>query len=90
VAEVAMDSSPCLANWAAVTRLLKEEGEQVAQHSFLLLPPHPRLFTNALQLPHLSKHLALRLHEAVASKYLHEAQQSLVVFGFLAQQFLAF
>jgi len=86
---VARDSSPCLANWAAVTRLLKEEGEQVAQHSFLYFPSHPLLFTEEAQLLHLSKHLALRLHEAVASKYLHEAQQSLVVFGFLAQQFLA-
>jgi len=32
VADVAMDSSPCLSNWAAVTRLLKEEGEQDSQH----------------------------------------------------------
>jgi len=33
VADVAMDSSPCLSNWAAVTRLLKEEGEQDSQQS---------------------------------------------------------
>jgi len=86
-----MDSSPCLSNWAAVTRLLKEElstensenkrGEQDLQQSFetgpaVNLPLHLPSFAILGQLVYLSMHLALSMHLRVASKYLHEAQQA--------------
>jgi len=69
-----MDSSPCLSNWAAVTRLLKEEGEQDSQHMLDTDLPeenvrlHFPAFANPGHEEYLSLHLALRLHKGLALK----------------------